>query len=136
MADDRFIIITSTYEPGTSSHRSLGSLAPELTQARLSLVDERNEPRPSRTWAGLVDGPTFERFADAWRLHDEPTDDGHPDTRTYTFDGMNWETGGQSPIVHVILCVLGPHRDRRPFARGTTEKPLAVRAASGYRVEA
>jgi hypothetical protein len=115
MADDRFIIITSTYEPGTRSYRSLGSLAPELTHARLSLVDERDEPRPSRTWAGLVDGSTFECFADAWRLHDEPTDDGHPAARTYTFDGMNWETEGRSPIVYVTLRVLGPHRPAPRF---------------------
>lgn len=133
MPDDRFIIITSAYEPGASSSRSLGSVAPELLHAGLSLVDEQSGPRPSRTWAGLVDGPTFEQFADAWQLRDEPTDDERPATRTYTFDGMNWATGGHSPIVYVTLRVFGPHHERRASARQTTKEPSAITAVGGYR---
>jgi hypothetical protein len=106
MADDYFVIITAAYEPGSSFYRSLESVAPELEVAGLSLVDERTEPKPSRTWAGMVDGLTFEYFADVWQLPDEPTDDRPPATRTYTFDGMNWETDGTSPIVYVTLHVL------------------------------
>jgi hypothetical protein len=85
--------------------------------AGLSLVDERTEPRPSRTWAGMVDGLTFEHFADVWQLHDELTDHTPPAPRTYTFDGMNWETEGESPIVYVTLYVLGPHPKRETSAR-------------------
>ena len=73
--------------------------------------DHAAEPGPSRTWAGIVDSPTFERFADAWQLHaeaDEPsavTEHEHPATHIYTFDGMNWEDGGESPVVYVTVEV-------------------------------
>ena len=59
--------------------------------------DHTSTPNPSRTWAGIVDGPTFKRFADAWHLNDA--------TRARTFDGMNWEVDGQSPIVYVSLYI-------------------------------
>ena len=74
--------------------------------------DHVAEPSPSRTWAGIVDRPTFERFADAWQqLHaeaDEPsavTEHEHLATHIYTVDGMNWEAGGESPIVYVTVEV-------------------------------
>ncbi len=85
--------------------------------------DRADEPARSRTWAGIVDGATFERFADAWRLDAKPqdrtlslvTEAGDLDMRAmraYTFDGMNWEAGGESPIVYVSLLV-GVVRDRQ-----------------------
>ena len=61
-----------------------------------------------------MDRPTFERFVDAWQLHaeaDEPsavTEHEHLATHIYTFDGMNWEAGGESPIVYVTVEVAVP----------------------------
>jgi hypothetical protein len=98
MGDYRHITITVAYERDIRPGRSLASIAPELDDARLTMTeDHTDQPSPSRTWAGNVDGPTFKRFADAWHLSDA--------TRGRTFDGMNWEVGGRSPIVYVSLDV-------------------------------
>ena len=83
------------------------------TEGRPADHDRRpiSDPQPARRWEGTVDGPTFERFARAWRL---PVDGPGPAlptasgtralaTRRYTLDGMNWEQSGQSPIVCVSL---------------------------------
>jgi hypothetical protein len=76
-------------------------IAPELRDAGLEVTDDQlDQATPSRSWAGVVDGPTFKRFARAWRL-----DDAERSPRTYVFDGMNWEAAGASPIVHVVVCV-------------------------------
>jgi len=114
MTDDRYIIIRVAYDRQPGYGRSLEWIAPELKNARLRMTeDHADEASPSRTWAGIVDGPTFERFADAWKLGEETddptvgilTEDGYLATRAYTFDGMNWEAGGESPIVYVSLHV-------------------------------
>jgi hypothetical protein len=105
MADERYIIISVAYEPGTRGVRSLRWIAPQLKDADLTLIDKHTRPHPSRTWAGTVDGPTFEHLADAWHLNDQPTNNGHPGTQSYTLDGMNWETDGESPIVYLTLTV-------------------------------
>jgi len=114
MTDDRYITITVAYDTLSSYGRSLEWIAPELTDADLTMVEDRaDDPRPSRTWAGTVDEPTFKRFADAWHLDhhgDEAseatlTGDGPAVRGTYTFDGMNWEAGGESPIVYVSVHV-------------------------------
>jgi hypothetical protein len=114
MTPDRYIVIRVAYDRHPSYGRSLAWIAPELRDAGLTMTEDRSrEPRPSRTWEGLVDGATFQRFADAWGLHDTPhertlgrvTEAGHLAARAYTFDGMNWETGGESPIVYVSVLV-------------------------------
>ena len=46
--------------------------------------DHAAQPSPSRTWAGIVDRPTFERFANAWQLHAE-ADEPSAVTRTSTW---------------------------------------------------
>ena len=107
MLADRYITITVAYEPGASKRPALEWTAPELEDAGLALIEEHSDPLPSRTWGGVVDGPTFERFADAW-LPDELTDNRSPGTQSYTFDGLNWEVGGESPIVYVTIHVLCP----------------------------
>lgn len=80
-----------------------------------------------------MDRPTFQRFADAWQLHDEPTDDGHLATQTYTFDGMNWETGGKAPIVYVMLHVVFVPHGRRSgvHARSQNVRDSALRLETG-----
>ena len=85
---------------------------------------------PSRTWAGSVDGRTFERFAKSWGLPRENAvgsasngDDGE-DTAAYerTYDGMNWEVGGESPIISVSVHV-GPNARRCAFRETSASAP-------------
>jgi hypothetical protein len=111
---DRYIVIKVAYDRHPSYGRSLAWIAPELRDAGLTLTEDHSpEPSPSRTWEGFVDGATFQRFADAWGLHDTPhertsgraSEAGHLPGRAYTFDGMNWEIGGESPIVCVSVFV-------------------------------
>jgi hypothetical protein len=120
MVDPRYITITVQYDGVPKYGRSLGWIAPELKNSTLTMTDDHIAgPRPSRTWAGMVDGPTFERFARAWRLPGQitsttppVTDDPDRAPRTYTLDGMNWEVGGFSPIVWVSVQVTRPPRAR------------------------
>lgn len=110
MLGDRFLTITAVYDRHPSYGRTLDWLAPELTDARLPMTEDRSEDErsPSRTWAGTVHKPIFERFAAAWRLPDEGEDRlAGPVAHVYALDGMNWETGGESPIVCVSVSV-GP----------------------------
>ena len=132
MTGDHHIVIRVEYDGHPSYGRSLAWIAPELRDAGLTMIEDHNDERsPSRTWAGIVDGPTFERFAVAWRLDATPhertsslmTEPGRPATRAYTFDGMNWEAGGESPIVYVSVLVgvgrepCGPEADDSPRVR-------------------
>ena len=118
MAGMQHIAITVRYEPRVDHGTSLASIAPELRGARLALVhDKLNDPMPSRTWAGPVDAQTFERFAQLWGLDrknqdsssSEPDDDKDKTSYTRTYDGMNWEVGGQSPIISVSVQVPARH---------------------------
>ena len=96
MTEGRFIILTVAYERCVGRGPSLEWIAPELKDAGLSLIeDSHNGWNPSIRWAGVVDGPTFDRFADAWHLHhenDQPASgnaDGYPTMHAHTLDGMN-----------------------------------------------
>jgi hypothetical protein len=103
VVDPRYITITVLYDRQPKYGRSLQWIAPELKDSALTMTeDQLEDPTPSRTWAGLVDGPTYERLAEAWRV---PKDIA---THTYTLDGMNWEAGNESPIVCVSLQVMRP----------------------------
>jgi hypothetical protein len=95
----------------------------------LTLIEEHaDECGASRTWAGVVDGATSQRFADAWHLPDEfhepaaanLAEDGHIARVRRTFDGMNWEVDGESPIVYVSVEI---GVIKRPLATGP--KPSA-----------
>ena len=117
MVDPRYITITVQYDRQPRYGRSLEWIAPELKDSALTMTeDQLDDPTPSRTWAGLVDGPTYARFAEAWQLPkdtDETTSQTAGDgrelaTHTYTLDGMNWEAGDESPIVCVSLRVMQP----------------------------
>jgi hypothetical protein len=121
MRGPRFIVISAQYERQPGYGRSLGWIAPELEHAGLIMLEDRmDDVRPSRTWAGIVDGFTFERFAKAWHLHDETAEqssssaiqDGQHHARSYVFDGMNWERDGESPIVYVSLHVFSTQAER------------------------
>ena len=117
MVDPRYITITVHYDREPRYGRSLEWIAPELKDSALIMTEDHlSEPTPSRTWAGLVDGPTYEQFAETWRLPKDidPTDsqtirdDRDPVSDPYTLDGMNWEAGDQSPIVCVSVQVTKP----------------------------
>ena len=118
MVDPRYITITVRYDGVPKYGRSLGCVAPELKNSNLTMTDDNiGGPRPSRTWAGMVDAPTFERFARAWRLPGQitsttplVTDDPDRVPPNYTLDGMNWEADGFSPIVWVSVQVTRPPR--------------------------
>lgn len=127
MFHDRYITIRVAYDSHPGCGRSLKWVAPELSGADLALIEDHiNDPHPSRTWAGKVDDATFKRLAQAWHIDD--------DSDEYTFDGMNWEAGGISPIIYVSLWVGAPtdddragfdcnavsrrHHTRRPIPRG------------------
>jgi hypothetical protein len=113
MVDPRYITITVAYDRAPRYGRSLEWIAPELKGSALTMTeDQLDEPAPSRTWAGPVDGSTYEQFAQAWRLKEagetmSRTVGDHPDqaSHTYVLDGMNWESGGESPIVCVSIEV-------------------------------
>jgi hypothetical protein len=101
MKSPRHLVISVQYDRYPNHGRSLAWIAPELREAGLEMTDDHlDEPSPTRAWAGLVDGPTFERFAHAWGL-----DEAEHAPRTYVFDGMNWEAAGESPIVYVVVRV-------------------------------
>ena len=131
MAGLQHITITARYEPRVSYGTSLSWIAPELRDAGLALIDDHlNDPMPSRTWAGSVDGRTFERFAKSWGLPRENAvgsaskgDDGE-DTAAYarTYDGMNWEVGGESPIISVSVNV-GPNARLCAFRETSASAP-------------
>jgi hypothetical protein len=105
MPHPRQIRIEVEYDRHPKYGRSLSWIAPELKDAPPRLTDDHlDEPNPSRTWVGVVDGPTFERFAEAWQL-----DDSQHTPRIYVFDGINWETAGASPIVYVVVDVRDAH---------------------------
>jgi hypothetical protein len=135
VVDPRYITITVRYDREPKYGRSLEWIAPELKGSALTLTEDHlADPRPARTWAGLVDGPTYEQFAKAWRLPKDapetnartPRDDRELATDTYTLDGMNWETGNQSPIVYVSLQVTAPARPERQ-RRARAKPPIGPR---------
>jgi hypothetical protein len=122
MEQSRYISITVRYEPDALCGTSLGWIAPELRQAGLRLVEDKlDDPRPMRTWAGSVDKGTFKRFARGWpplQEDEELSGDAGADrneTVAYarTFDGMNWESDGVSPIISVSVDVRSEKQETR-----------------------
>jgi hypothetical protein len=114
MPDPRYVTITVQYERELTYGRSLEWVAPELKNSALTMTEDNlDEPTPYRTWAGLVDGPTYENIAEVWRLPKD-TDETNPRrttnriTHSYVLDGMNWEAGNESPMVCVSLQVTDP----------------------------
>ena len=106
---DRVVILAVDYEPGaTHAQRSLGWVAPELVGAGLTMTDDM---LGVRRWAGFIDGDTYESFVDSWG------GDAQLATYRHTWDGMEWESGGSSPIVWASLTAtaLEPVKPNLPF---------------------
>jgi len=110
---DRHVILAVEYEPDAKdAERSLGWLVPELVDAGLTITADN---RGVRKWAGVIDGDNYERFADRWQLANKAdqlslmrTEYGHLAGHRYTWDGMEWELSGWSPIVWMSLEVSEP----------------------------
>ena len=64
-----------------------------------------------RRWAGFIEGDTYESFVDSWGS------DAQLATYRHTWDGMEWESGGSSPIVWASLTAtaLEPVKPNLPF---------------------
>jgi hypothetical protein len=109
--EERYVTLVAALEPDAADCvRSAGWLVPELADAGLTLTEDTPD---SRTWAGMVDGDTYARFAEGWGLEHKPSEatlgvpGEHGDLAcySYTFDGLEWESGGSSPIVWMRLTV-------------------------------
>jgi len=97
----RNLILAVAYEAdATDAQRSLGWLAPKLVDADLTMTEDTLR---LRKWAGVIDGEVYARFADSWGIDPHLTAYGH------TWDGMEWESGGASPIVWASLTVDALH---------------------------
>jgi len=104
---DRYVIVAVEYEPdATDAQRSLGWLAPDLADAGLTMTDDM---LGVRKWAGLLDGDTYERLVDSWG------GDAHLASYRHTWDGMEWEAGGSSPIVWASITATALEPVNLPF---------------------
>jgi hypothetical protein len=106
---DRYLILAVEYEPdATDAQRSLGWVAPELVDAGLTMTADM---LGVRRWAGVIDSDRYERFVDSWG------GDAHLANYRHTWDGMEWEAGGSSPIVWASLTAttLEPVKPNLPF---------------------
>jgi hypothetical protein len=116
--EERRVMLAAAYEPdATGWERSLARLVPELVDAGWTLTEDTAE---LRTWRGVIDGDTYARLADAWGLEHKPSEvklgmpgkHGELASHSYTFDGLEWASGGWSPIVWMRLTVSEPIKRR------------------------
>jgi hypothetical protein len=120
--EERHVTLVAALEPGREGWApSPGWLVPELADAGLTLTEDSPD---LRKWAGVIDGDTYTRFAAGWGLETKPSEanlgmpgeHGELARYRYTFDGLEWESGGSSPIVWVRLTVSEPmETDPEPF---------------------
>jgi hypothetical protein len=108
---DRYVITTGEFEPDAKdAERSLGWLARELDDAGLTMTEDTEAVRE---WAGVVDGDTYARFADGWgNKPDQPklmqTEHGCLAGHRYTWEDIEWELSGWSPIVSMSIEISEP----------------------------
>jgi hypothetical protein len=120
----RHVILAAAYEPdATEWERSPSWLVPELVDAGWTLIEDTPD---SRKWAGVIDANTFAHLAEGWGLEIRRGEanlgmpDEHEDlaSDSYTFDGLEWESGGSSPIVWMRFTVSEPvETDPQPVER-------------------
>jgi hypothetical protein len=66
-----------------------------------------------RKWAGTIPESTYQKLVSDWSLdsdESEPnlgmlTEFGHLESLSFSFDGMDWNAGGETPIDHADLRV-------------------------------
>lgn len=119
----RYLILQVDYSvrpgaEGTGPRMRLDWIAPELEGAQMSLTTDEAGPEGSweRVWSGLVSEDTYQRLAKNWSLDEadsEPnlgilTEYGHLESLHFDFDGMDWNVGGITPIIHATLRVSPP----------------------------
>jgi hypothetical protein len=118
--EERYVTLVAALEPDAADWvRSAGWLVPELADAGFTLTEDAPD---SRKWAGVVDGDTYARFAEGWGLEDKlseatlgmPGEHGDLASYGHTFDGLEWESGGSSPIVWMRLTVSEPVKGLTP----------------------
>ena len=108
---NRYVTLRVAYEPDTTNpERSLGWLVPELVDAGLALTEDAPT---ERIWSGAIDQESYARLAEAWDLENRANglytgEHGPRECQVYTWDGMEWERAGVSPIVWVELEVSEP----------------------------
>jgi hypothetical protein len=122
--EKRYLILAASYEPdATDWARSPGWLVPELVDAAWTLIEDTPD---ARKWAGVIDADTYTRFAEGWGLERRrceaslsmPGEHGNLASYSYTFDGLEWESEGSSPIVWMRLTVSEPVKSEpQPLAR-------------------
>ena len=112
--EERYVILVAAYEPdATDWARSPGWLVPELVDVGWTLTEDTPD---LRKWAGVIDGDSYARFAEGWGLDEKrceanlgmPGEHGDVASCSYTFDGLEWESGGYSPVVWMRLTVSEP----------------------------
>jgi hypothetical protein len=110
----RYVILVAAYEADAGDWaRSLGWLVPELVDAGLTVIEDTPG---SRKWAGVIDGDTYARIAEGWGLENNPSEAdlsisgerAELASYSYTFDGLEWESGGSSAIVWMRFTVSEP----------------------------
>jgi hypothetical protein len=93
----RYLNVAVQYEPNApTGQQSLRWLFPELAGAGLSLTEDT---QGMRQWVGVVDADTFARLAETWRL------DPRRASWRRLWDGMEWESGGTTPVVWASVSV-------------------------------
>jgi hypothetical protein len=112
--EKRYVILAAAYEPDAPNcARSPGWLVPELVDAGWTLIEDTPD---SRKWAGVIDADTYAGLAEGWGLENRrseadlsmPGEHRNLASYSYTFDGLEWESGGSSPIVWMRLTVSEP----------------------------
>ena len=137
MVNPRYITITVRYDRQPRYGRSLQWIAPELKDSALTMTeDQLDDPIPSRTWAGLVDGPTYERFAEAWRLPCQwPSSSPRWRPRISPLVAIfspRWWPRISPPTDWLVCGVLGEWSD--PLPGGGLREPVAVLAVGDQHV--
>jgi hypothetical protein len=88
-----------------------------------TLIDDTPD---QRRWDGVIDADTYARVAEGLGLETRrgeanlsmSGEHGNLASYSYTFDGLEWESGGSSPVIWMRLTVSEPvNTDPQPIER-------------------
>lgn len=119
---ERFIVLDVTYDRRQDYGRSLGWVAPALKDASgLEMTEDYTEDddsseEPSRKWAGVITGAEWDALRSDWSIDEDDSEPnggiltpfGFMESLAFNWDGMDWNVGGETPIVYVSLYVSMP----------------------------